>query len=84
MKTIDEVNTNHTVNIGDHSKITSHIDFKIHGAKLDDQGYEKRSISEVIGGLRSSLYKELNDALTKNKSIKVASILTFVVEKYEE
>ena len=84
MKTLDEVNTNHTVNIGDHSKITSHIDFKIHGAKLDDKGHDKISIGEVIGGLRSSLYKELNDALTKNKSIKVASRLTFKVEKDEE
>ena len=84
MKVIDKINTDHTVNIGDHSKITSHIDFKIHGAKLYDKGHEKRSIGEVIGGLRSSLYKELNDALTKNKSIKVASRLTFKVEKDEE
>ena len=65
-KVIDAVSTDHTVNIGDHSKITSHIDFKIHGAKLDDKGNEKRSIGEVVGGLRSSLYKELNDALIKN------------------
>ena len=84
MKVIDKINTDHTVNIGDHSKITSHIDFKIHGAKLDDRGHEKISIGEVIGGLRSSLYKELNDALTTNKSIKVASRLTFIVEKDEE
>ena len=51
---------------------------------MDDKGNEKRSIGEVVGGLRSSLYKELNDALIKNKSIKVASILTFVVVKDEE
>ena len=83
-KVINNVNTEHTVNVGVHSNITSHIDFKIHGAKLDDKGHEKRSIGEVIGGLRSSLYKELNDALTKHKSIQVASMLTFIVDKDEE
>ena len=83
-KVIDTVNIDHTINIGNHSNITSHIDFKIHDAKLDDKGHEKIYIGEIVGGLRSSLYKELNDALTKNKSIKVASRLAFVVEKHEE
>ena len=83
-KVIDTVNTDHTVNIGDHSNITSHIDFNIHSSKLDDKGNDKRTIGEVVGGLRSSLYKELSDALTINKSLKVASRLTFIVEKDEE
>ena len=83
-KVIDTVSTDHTVNIGDHSKITSHIDFKIHSSKLDDKGNDKRTIGEVVGGLRSSLYKELSDALIKNKSLKFASRLTFVVVKDEE
>ena len=83
-KIINEMNTGHTVNIGVHSKVTSHIDFKIHGSKKYAEGYETRCISEVLGGLRSSLHKELNDALTNKKSFKVASRFTFKVEKDEE
>jgi hypothetical protein len=72
------VQTPHTVKTGNHSAAKSHIDFMI------DHHEKDTTIASLLNSLRSSMYKELNNALEKNKSIKVAARLTLDVEKEEE
>jgi hypothetical protein len=66
-KQTEKVRTDYTLQVGNHSSVSSFIDFIINDHEKDDLGFETRNFSELHSSLSDDIHKEVAYLLTKKK-----------------
>ena len=79
-KQTEKVRTDYTLQVGNHSSVSSFIDFIINDHRDNGAGFETRNFSELHSSLSDDIHKEVAYLLTKKRSMKIRTRVHFTIE----